>query len=116
MNAKDRGFYFPNPPYEGERFHQGESHFRTQHQADIQSTIAQLRVGSLAETSFYEDWVARGKLLGIPENPHSAIPRGRIRALAFCGASSVAIEEFLRIGDRFNALRSGKRYEVVLLG
>ena len=37
----------------------GESNFRTRRQADIQSMISQLRADSLADTSFYNDWVAR---------------------------------------------------------
>ena len=68
--------------------------------------IAQLRVAALAETSFYKDWIACGTALGLPENSHSEIPRDRIRPLSFCGASSVSIEEFLRLWARVNALRS----------
>ena len=68
--------------------------------------ISQLRADSLADTSFYKDWVARGKDLRLPENLHAAMPRGRIRSLAGRGVSSAEIENSLRLSARVDALRS----------
>ena len=56
--------------------------------------------------SFYKEWIVRGKSLELPDNSHTALPRERIRALAFFGASSTSIEDFLRLGDRAGAIRS----------
>ena len=67
--------------------------------------IATLRVDSLVDTSFYREWISCGKELGLPPPEfHSAMPRERIRLLARPGASSAAIEHFLHLGMRVNAL------------
>ena len=56
-------------------------------------------VGSLAEKFYYKDLAGYGKSLELPSNfDPPPTPRARIRAMAFVGSFSAAIDEILRMG------------------
>ena len=95
-----------HPYASGGRPRRGEANFRTRRHADRQVMISQLRVDSLADTSFYKDCVARAMDLFLRGNTHAAIPTGRIRSSDGCGASASAVENSRHLGARADALRS----------
>ena len=75
-------------------------------QADIQNMIRQLIVGSIDDSSFFNDWGEERARLGLPRDFDHLLPRDKMALLAGTGAVADVIGNFLRLGARVNCARS----------
>ena len=74
--------------------------------ANMHDMAPQLMVCSVEGTSYYRDWASLKTRLALPANYDALPPREHMRVLALCRAEHAALEDFLRLGARVDAMRS----------